>query len=338
MTTKIEWCEKVWNPVTGCTRVSAGCDHCYAVAMTRRLAGMGSGKYRGLVDAGKKHFNGTVRCHEDVLELPLKWNKPQVIFVNSMSDLFHEGVPFEFIDKVFAVMAMCPQHTFIVLTKRAERMAEYCKRVAESKPHDEVNQAVFDAVNAVYGEFATFPLPNVWLGVSVEDQASADERIPWLLKCPAAVRLLSMEPLLGPVDLTRIPFGSLEYANGSVKLVHVNAIDNSGQSRINWVIVGGESGPGARPMHPDWARSIRDQCQVADVPFFFKQWGAWKPIDEPWKEDSPAPLAADQRFLNVAGGSGFHGEKVWRMRRAGKKGAGRLLDGRVWDERPNGNS
>jgi protein gp37 len=167
-------------------------------------------------------------------------------------------------------------------------------------------------------------LPNVWLGVSVEDQATADERIPSLLDTPAAVRFLSVEPMLGPILFRDVPGFNRSGSAGHEILNHL------------WVIVGGESGPGARPMHPDWARSIRDQCVTARVPFFFKQWGEWLPIDQPWKQDSPKNLGKNERWMNLAGGHGFHGENVWRMRRVGKKAAGRELDGRTWDEMPEG--
>ena len=228
----------VWNPVTGCSAVSDGCKNCYAATMTGRLAGMkhSKAKYAGLLNSSG-HFNGTVRCHEDVLDKPLNRRKPTTYFVNSMSDLFHAGVPFEFIDKVFAVMmALCPQHTFQILTKRPERMAEYLYW---------------------HGQFTEDggPLPNVWLGTSVENQQAADERIPHLLKCPAAVRFLSIEPLLGAIDFLYGPqaWGLL--------------------TDIDWAIIGGESGSGARPCNVAWIRSLIDQCKAAGVPAFVKQLG-----------------------------------------------------------------
>ena len=306
MSTKIEWAEHVWNPVSGCTRVSAGCDNCYAVTMTRRLASMRTtaAKYGGLVHKG--HFNGVVRCHEDLLDIPLKRKKPTTYFVNSMGDLFHVGVPFEFIDRVFAVMALCPQHTFIVLTKRPERMAEYLSRamwsfdvalavqhydssILPDGPHVSVT---LDDLNIAE------PLPNVILGTSIEDQATADERIPRLLKCPAAVRLLSIEPLLAGVRLgfcdprsAREPDedsgpGVIECFSGR----HWRAFGDYGVNACGagWVITGGESGPGARPMELDWARRIRDDCKAAGVPFFMKQIcdakGRKIPFDD-WPED-----------------------------------------------------
>jgi protein gp37 len=314
-TTGIEWTRgddgtsgKTWNPTTGCTRVSAGCDNCYAVPMTRRLEGaakgaVGSGqlrrlgeKYIGLTVRNKRgdwHFNGTVRCHDDMLDAPLRWKKPKRIFVNSMSDLFHKAVPFEFIDRVFAVMALCPQHTFQVLTKRPERMAEYLndRRDGLGNKTDECiglealalcldNPTLGAGVKIrARGQLVAWPLPNVWLGCSAEDQTAADERIPHLLKCPAAVRFLSCEPLLGDVLLNGViacngyysgPCGSFRWEHDS----HPNRnlpLDGKG---IHWVIVGDESGPRARPTNIDWIRSIVQQCKAAGVPVFVKQLGA----------------------------------------------------------------
>lgn len=283
----IEWTDCTWNPVSGCTRVSAGCDNCYAVPMTNRLEAMGQAKYAGLTvlnGKGDRHFNGVVRCHDDALEVPLRWRKPRRIFVNSMSDLFHRDVPFEFVDKVFAVMALCPQHTFQVLTKRPERMAEYLADLArrvqewnggEGEPEEYLIQRLCDEtdqvevaepchrwLNTYNARNLGWPLPNVWLGTSIENQDAADKRIPHLLKCSAAVRFLSAEPLLGPLDLSAFFGGEYATATGSEPNYNFG---------ISWCIVGGESGHGARPMDIEWARSIRDQCQAAGVPFFMKQ-------------------------------------------------------------------
>lgn len=226
--TGIQWTEATWNPLHGCSKVSEGCRNCYAIGATRRLAECTPGpRFEGLVKDG--NWTGVVRLDQKLLLQPIRWSRPRRIFVNSMSDLFHGDVSEEMVDEVAATMAMCHWHTFQVLTKRAERMRDYS--IATSKT-------------------ATWPLPNVWLGVSVEDQKAAEERIPMLQQTPAAVRFLSVEPLIGPVDLGR---GLLD--------------------GIHWVIVGGESGPKARPMDLDWARSLRDQCVVAQVPFFFKQIG-----------------------------------------------------------------
>lgn len=212
----IEWTDATWNPVTGCTKISPGCKHCYAERLAARLQAMQSARYR----------NGfAVTLHEDLITVPLRWRQPRMIFVNSMSDLFHDDVPESFVESVFEVMVAAHWHIFQVLTKRADRLV----RMA---PH--------------------LPWPhNVWMGVSVETQEYA-WRVNRLLTVPAAVRFLSLEPLLGPIE--RLP--------------------NAG---IDWVIVGGESGPGARPMEPDWARQVRDDCKSSGIPFFFKQWGGvWK--------------------------------------------------------------
>lgn len=233
----IEWTDKTWNPVTGCTKVSPGCVNCYAETMHKRLHGMGA--------KGYEHGFGTVMCHDDALDRPLHWRKPLRVFVNSMSDLFHPDVPFEFIAKVFMVAAMTQQHDYQILTKRTERMSEVCrakpwfaKLVRSNKGHE---------FCCSYGV-----LPNVWLGTSCEDQKRLDERVPHLLRTPAAVRFLSLEPLLGPIP--RLPL-----------------------SGINWVIVGGESGPGRRPMEIEWLESIVEHCKAASVPVFVKQDNGHKP-------------------------------------------------------------
>lgn len=311
----IEWTEATWNPLVGCTRVSEGCRNCYAEKMAKRLAAMARADIKKGRNQGKKGYyldvldkngrwNGTINTIEDALAEPLHWKKPRRVFVNSMSDLFHEAVPDEFIHKVFAVMARCQQHTFQVLTKRPERMAEYltyrnCPSMVQAAafgmemPNPKTRDEIGDWFMA---HPLDWPLPNVWLGTSVEDHRVLD-RIGHLRKCPAAVRWLSLEPLIGPL-------GDLDLTG------------------ISWVVVGGESGAGARPMHPDWARSIRDQCVAAGVPFFFKQWGAWAPnclCDKPHpcktvERPSPGPVGC--------------------MFRCGKKEAGRALDGRLWDEYP----
>lgn len=285
--TNIEWTHPpgftgaTWNAVSGCTRVSAGCDNCYAVKMTHRLEKMGHSKYAGLTvlnKAGDRHFNGKVRTHEDTLDIPMRRRIPTCYFVNSMSDLFHKEVPFEFIDRCFAVMALCPQHRFLILTKRPERMAEYLgthrgvmgaltfDRFKEAGRHGAVlGSAHFQTPG---GDDAAFdwPLPNVWLGTSTEDQATAYERIPHLLRCPATVRFLSVEPQLGPIDLRRVP-------NTSPPMP--GCPNGAPSRRIDWVIQGGESGIGARPFDISWAHSLRDQCKAAGVAYFLKQLGKW---------------------------------------------------------------
>jgi protein gp37 len=323
---KIEWTTDTWNPIAGCTKVSAGCTHCYAEIMANRLAAMErarneqsfwaadgkepSEKYQNVVNE-QGRWNGKITFVEKALQKPLQRKKPTTYFVNSMSDLFHENVPDEWIDRVFHIMALCPEHTFQVLTKRPDRMLEYLT--------NPVIQQVYPGL----------PLSNVWLGVSVENQAAADARIPLLLQTPAAVRFLSIEPLLGPVDLQKYLY-PLPTARD---LRHDLPPDYSVKPKpLHWVIVGGESGPGARPMHPDWARSLRDQCQAAGVPFFFKQWGEWV---EGIGGNNPQIMAADGRTRSLTMGSGdLCNVETVTVSRVGKAKAGRLLDGRTWDEMP----
>ncbi len=232
--TTIAWTEAAWNPVTGCTKTSPGCLNCYAEKMAKRLKAMGQKKYR---DCFK------VTTHPASLLEPLRWRKPRRVFVVSMGDLFHEKVPFAFIDKVFAVMALCPQHTFQVLTKRAERMAEYIG-------DDPIRRAYL--LDRAAGD--------VWLGVTAENQEYANKRTPHLLECPAAVRFVSLEPLLGPVDLH-------EAICGAATLTMQEPME----SNLDWVIVGGESGPGARPCDIAWILDIVQQCEAAGVACFVKQ-------------------------------------------------------------------
>lgn len=261
--TGIAWTDASWNPVTGCTKVSQGCKHCYAEREWGRLsANLKSPAYHG------RAFTD-VACHADRLNQPLRWKKPRMIFVNSMSDLFHENVPDDFIDKVFAVMALAEKHVFQVLTKRPERMLAY---LSDPGLEDRIGyQAIPKVHDKSYGVLK-WPIENVWMGVSVEDQATADERIPLLLQTPAAVRWVSAEPLIGPVDFEDVPVGMF----GPLRLQ-----SNTDNPRLDWVVCGGESGgPKARPMHPDWADHLQSQCEEAGVPFFFKQWGEWLPVNQ----------------------------------------------------------
>jgi protein gp37 len=243
--TKIEWTSATWNPTTGCDRVSSGCDHCYALTLARRLKAAGNPRYQVDGDPRRSGPGFGLTLHWDKIDQPLRWRRPRFVFVDSMSDLFHADVPTEFIERVFEIMARAPQHRFQILTKRPGRMASVLRRVCSD------------------------PLPNVWLGTSVENQHWAKIRIPKLLEAPAAVRFLSCEPLLGPLDITTW----LQPRDG----IGREASGTNGLRSIDWVILGGESGPRHRPILPDWARSIRDQCEAAAVPFFFKQWGGRTP-------------------------------------------------------------
>lgn len=305
----IEWTDATWNPIRGCTRVSDGCRHCYAERVAARFSGPGM-PYHGLARQGPR-WTGKVVLIEERLEDPIRWRKPRRIFVNSMSDLFHEKLSNEDIARVFSVMSRARQHTFQVLTKRPKRMLDWISCVARCEggwiTHDGTMPAgAYDGSGIVIAG-DDWPLPNVWLGVSAENQEAADERIPLLLKTRASRRFVSAEPLLGSIDLEQHWAGSCE----------------SGITGLDWVIVGGESGPGARPMRPDWVRSIRDQCGYEGVAFFFKQWGEHVDIDQ----------APDQTHRDVDARVNLAGNPQ-RVYRVGKKAAGRELDGRTWNEFP----
>lgn len=262
--TQIGWTDSTWNPISGCSKVSPGCEHCYAEALSHRF-GWTSKPWI----APNAHEN--VQLHPERLDKPLRWTKPRMIFVNSTSDLFHDEVPDSFIDEVFAVMAMAARHTYQILTKRPQRMRDYLRhpdtvtRVAAAIDRRDDHQG-YDVLAQDLRAGWAWPLANVWLGVSVEDQRRANERIPILMETPAAVRFLSCEPLLRKVDLGRwLPWDSHR------KNMPEFTRNPNYRHAFDWVIAGAESGPGARPMDDDWARSLRDQCQAAGVPFYFKQ-------------------------------------------------------------------
>lgn len=364
MGTAIEWTDTVWNPVTGCSKVSEGCRNCYAFALhDMRHKAFLEGKK--LPQQYAKPFS-EIQLFPERLDQPLRWRKSRRIFVNSMSDLFHDQVPDEYLDQVFAVILACatignPEHTFQILTKRPERMLKYFTDrepfeliKAWSKAGDgwitmndpDVYFSEYiegltchdwdkDGRNSNASEYmpwgylkGLWPLPNVWLGTSVENQKAADERIPLLLQVPAAVRFLSCEPLLGPVDLEFIAQFEHEDNEG----YGVAAIKG-----IDWVIVGGESGTNARPIHPDWARDLRDQCQEYGVAFFFKQWGEWFPRDQ-W-EYNPDLILPDDNAAYTDGPKTYVFDGVYGLYPThciGKNKAGRLLDGEEWNEFPGG--
>ncbi len=294
--TKIGWTDKTWNPVRGCSVVSAGCENCYAMGQAHRFSGPGKA-YEGLTRLtghGPK-WTGQVRLVPELLDQPLRWRKPKRIFVNSMSDLFHEDVPDEFIAAVFGVMALAHRHTFQVLTKRTERMCAFlsgeqkrgwiteCLAAAYLAAPNACDIYTLDARRAQAAASRGWPLPNVWLGVSVENQKAADERIPELLETPAALRFVSCEPLLGPIDLNDDEGNWLHvhpYPNPAADGYIGKHVDRrlrcsvcEDQKVIDWVIAGGESGPGARPCNVEWIRSIVAQCREATVPTFVKQMG-----------------------------------------------------------------
>lgn len=301
--TKIEWTDETWNPVTGCTKVSAGCKNCYAERLWPKVEATQRMRAHWEWQKVPPRPFTEVKCHPERLDAPLQWKKPRRVFVNSMSDLFHEDVPGDFIDQVITTIKASPRHTFQVLTKRPERMKAFMRH---------------------YGAIA-----NLWLGVSVEDQATADERIPLLLQTPAAVRFLSCEPLR-LMWHARTPYNAVtgEFGKTTGGWSPTYKIDDPQQTRlvseIDWVIAGGESGPHARPTHPDWFRSLRDQCEAAGVPFFFKQWGELAPICE--LKDAPKE--------NVPPKLMFYPAAEYCFEKVGKKAAGRLLDGKLHDEYP----
>jgi len=362
--TPIEWTDATWNPVRGCSRVSEGCRNCYAEIMAARFSGPGQwGEgLAEIVGEGLRRdhrWTGKVALAGGLLDQPLRWRRPRRIFVNSTSDLFHEAIPDDWIDRVFAVMALAPQHTFQVLTKRPERMREYFM-------HDDgfgrwgyiehFAREMLTKMGKAQPQRKTLAhhggsnMPHVWLGVSVEDQATADARIPPLLATPAAKRFISAEPLLGPVDVspylyiyTHADDAQLECGPCTDEPLPFNdpettPFDAISTPRLDWVIAGGESGPGARPMHPDWPRALRDQCAAAGVPFFFKQWGEWGPDEEPPAKgrdrimEGKAPcatLGADGWTYHPGGFTPdpFEGRGRW-LYRLGKKATGAALDGR----------
>lgn len=391
---KIEWTGETWNPIIGCDKVSAGCKNCYAIqtAWIRQHNPAMAEKYAGVVKktaAGQLNWTGKINMHVPSLLKPLLTKKPTTYFVNSMSDFFHPGVTDRFRDKMFAVMALCPQHTFQILTKRHKEMLEYFKDRDDSEFFEqETDELVCNELHLVFAEDwykdesgkkqytigsnlsqkllaagwsidydydddgkrdgwdliyeGKYPLPNVWIGVSVEDQKAADDRIPILLQVPAAVRFLSCEPLLGPVDISKymIPAGvhhhpdnTLTGETGVALNALVNKINPNLPKYLHWVIVGGESGKDARPMHPDWARSLRDQCQAAGVSFFFKQWGEYAEGAKGNVPSSKWYMVYNNGEL-LKNGAIEPGRHAVMMSKMGKKKSGRLLDGREWNEMP----
>jgi protein gp37 len=326
---KIEWTDATWNPVTGCTKVSAGCDHCYAETFAERWRGT----------PGHHFENGfDVTLRPERLDQPLRWKRPRMIFVNSMSDLFHEAIPDLFIEQIFGVMEQATQHTFQVLTKRHARMRSFVqarerrKQEYAAKFDDCPAEAMRNSPAAEWArQRAVTPPANIWLGVSAEDQHWAETRVHALLSTPAAVRWVSAEPLLGPIDLR-----NLKARNGALIDALCGDVKTSGgeiyaacPGSVSWVVAGGESGAGARPMCPDWARSLRDQCQSARIPYLFKQWGAWAPTGY------VGAGGTDPREIFVRDSTvTCHDWEGAQLRRVGKTAAGRVLDGRTWDEFP----
>jgi protein gp37 len=335
----IEWTDATWNPIrarnlaTGkvgwhCEHVCEACRHCYAEGINRRL-GTGHDFKPG------RRWDIEIFLDTRVLMQPLRWKKPRTIFAGSMTDLFANFVHDEWLERIFAVAALASHHRILFLTKRAERMRKYLStdpaamlsRCPEARIGAEAMRIARargeKADDPWWGAWWQWPLPHIWLGVSAGDQATADARVLELLKTPAAVRFASIEPLLEPVSLS--PYLGEWFSEGG----EVPGLD--------WVIAGGESGPQARPAHPEWFHSLRDQCQAAQVPFFFKQWGEWTPS---YGDDSVTRRAVclhrGGSFEVPAGTHSRQFDLLDRalMKRAGKKAAGRLLDGREWSEFP----
>lgn len=307
--TAIEWAHSTYNPWWGCTKVSEACRSCYAESWANRWGNdiWGDDKPRRFF--GDKHWNE-----------PLKWNRQAAksgeswrVFCGSMCDVCEDREDLlEPRARLMRLIEATPALTWMLLTKRPENF------------------------NRLFGRrwnAGGWP-KNVWAMTTVENQEQAEKRIPHLLKVRAAVLGLSMEPLLGRVNLRNI---ESEYANinalSGLRWDHGND-EGTETGRISWIIDGGESGAGARPTHPDWFMNLRDQCNGAGIPYLHKQNGEWIPVDKPWEQNSPASLAKNERWMNLAGGHGFHGESVYRMRRVGKKAAGRILDGRTHDGYP----
>jgi protein gp37 len=333
-TTNIEWTEVTWNPTTGCDRISPGCDHCFALAMAKRLKAIGSAKYQVDGDPRTSGPGFGVTVHPAVIDEPLSWRRPRTVFVNSMSDIGHARVGRSALARIWAVMALTARHQYQILSKRPRNLARtlsdpgFVAAVAQEateiigRTPTDLGRWRLDLGGGRGGKWTgtptengnlwspPWPLPNVWVGTSIESYEYC-WRSDVLRAVPAAVRFLSLEPLLGPLP-------------------------NLDLTAIDWVIVGGESGPGARPMHPDWARSLRDQCHDAGTAFYFKQWGEWLGV-----LTSEHDLWEPQAYVNVATGAvanedtalaaGGDWTGIWRV---GKKAAGRELDGRTWNQFP----
>jgi len=379
---KIQWTEDTWNPVLGCSKISPGCKHCYAINHVHRMAGNPNPKIReaneGLtvIQGGEPNWTGKVRLIPERLEIPLRKRKPTRYFVNSLSDLFHEELSYADIASVFGSMGLSSQHTFQILTKRSGRMLEWFEqggpRKSDSPQYDmagcaasalarrtlinmgELSEDEFTQSENHWidrypwlhasGPMMLWPLPNVWLGVSVESRDYL-HRIDHLRRTPAAVRFLSLEPLLedlgniGDYLKNRCPECGRFWKRGWRDCPNGIGCNGRPSGGIDWVIVGGESGKGASPMHPEWVRSIRDQCVAAGVPFFFKQWGSAVPWDctEQTRPNSFI-LLRDGSVGNLSHldrdiyPNFLHRPQI--MMRAPKKLAGRTLDGRTWDQMP----
>lgn len=321
--TKIPWASHVWNFTHGCTKVSRGCANCYAETVAGRFAHQWG--IPQVVTGKGGNWTGRIHIDESKLDYPTTIRgEGALIFVDSMSDLFHQEVPFSIIDKALARIAVTPQHTFIILTKRPERAVEYfnlpqphCNGGRTVFAHERVRDwaAQHRAWHNPMGDGSIpWPLPNLWLLVSVEDQKTFDSRVAELMRIAAAVRGISAEPLLGEIDPR--PYTGFDDLK-----------------KLDWIIAGPETGPNAHPAHPAWFKRLHEAAMVGGIPFFWKGWGGWRPIDKPWEQDSTKQLGPQERWLNRAGGQGFHGQEVYRMRRVRGK-ADMKLDGFTYTNYP----
>lgn len=354
----IEWCDHTFNPWIGCTKVSPGSANCYAeTLMDTRWGkvkwGKGNPRQRTSAanwkqpvkwnDAAICDACGNVQsicatagnlgkckeCHED------KMRNPRV-FCSSLADWLDEEVPIAWLADLLDLIYRTPNLDWLLLTKRPENWMDRMESAAHHLEGYATHDGVIESVNNWLLPTPCSVWPNVWIGTSVEDQQRADDRIPELLKIPAKVRFLSCEPLLGPVDLDSIIRDMGDGLFGDcLESTHRGLGDTRDFPTIGWVICGGESGHAARPMHPLWVGEIMDSCRTARVPFLFKQWGEWQPIDQPWTQDNPRLKSDSERWMNLEGGHGFHGDNVWRMKRVGKRKAGRILCGQEWNEFPS---
>lgn len=352
--TDIEWTDRSWNPTVGCSKVSQGCKNCYAMGMSARIANSAFArkkKGKELTDVEKAYmaivkwekveesgsdsdikalpkWNNEIAVIDSRLEEPLQIQKPQRFFVNSMTDLFHPKIEFSLIDKIFAVMALAEQHQFQILTKRPEIMKEYLN---DGHRPSYIREQMIE-ISGEYIDWINWPIKNVWLGTSVENQKAAKERIPELLSCPAHVRFLSCEPLLGPLDIEWFfSDEALFKTQGHYKWIR-------GGPGIHQCIVGGESGHNARPMLYEWVKSIQEQCEDWNVPFFFKQWGKYRPANQPAPLNEIKPDAKGESLTEYGRDSDFEikvvNGKQYPFAADGKKANGALLDGEHYREFP----